>query len=357
MEQNRNMEFVRVSAAYENLDEALDSISSAGPELANGLTNHAPMAIEALCALGRGDAVGKWLDHYRPRLIERSPHRQRIDTNWHTALGRLELFSDWQSFFENELQESSWTEVLDRWMTRLAPGFSASATHGPIRVGHAVRALSLSVTSVRLHEFAGALAYWASTYQTLPSDLSPRSTIATPREAIRNVPIIPAEKRRFHGSITSSLEVLDEIPEFASVIGIVDLSGDEASVLSELTETFAAVYAANARDVLSTIVLIHGVTSLAATRNITPHVRLETRAQLLRYAWQSASALYAAFGERPEAEFEMPHDSFEALTDAAIATNDEHAIKFIEACARENAIQKSPLYPVAARHAVTVLGK
>jgi hypothetical protein len=244
-------------------------------------------------------------------------------------------------------------------MTRLAPGFSAAATHGPIRVGHAVRALSLSVTAVRLHELAGALAYWASTYQTLPSDLSPRSTIATPREAIRNVPIIPTEKRRFHGSITSSLEVLDEIPEFASVIGIADLSGDAASVLSELTETFAAVYAANAHDTLSTIVFVHGVTSLGATRNITAHVQRETAAQLLRYAWQSASALYAAFGERPRpaVEVELPQDSFEALTDAAIATNDEHAIKFTEACARENAIKKSRLYPVAARHAVSVLGE
>src|SRR5438876_11290289 len=39
-------------ASYEALDEALESIAFAGPELENEQTNHAPMAIEAFCAVG-----------------------------------------------------------------------------------------------------------------------------------------------------------------------------------------------------------------------------------------------------------------------------------------------------------------
>ena len=55
-------------ASYEVMDEVLELISFAGPELANGLTNHAPMTIEALCAIGRGDAVLSWIDGYRTGL-------------------------------------------------------------------------------------------------------------------------------------------------------------------------------------------------------------------------------------------------------------------------------------------------
>jgi hypothetical protein len=346
-------------ASYEPLDAALESISSAAPELANGFTNHAPMVIEALCAMGRGDAVARWLAGYRPQLISASAVRQRItDLNWRTAIARLDRFSDWQAFFDRQFLASPWTDVLDRWTMRLAAGFSAAATHGPIRVGHAVRAMTVAETPIRLHELARALSYWAATYQTLPSDLSIGRVTATPLEAIRSVPILPQQKRRFAGSITSSLESLDEFPPVAPVIGLADLSGEPAAVLSELAETFARVFVANAHDALSTVVFIHGVTSIAAARTITPHVGSEARRELLRYTWQSACALYAAFGVRPGPahEIEGLEQSYETLIDAAIATGDEHAIKFCEACAREDAIKASPVYRAAVQHAVAVLG-
>jgi len=46
---------------YTVLDEALEVLASAGPDLRNGMSNHAPMAVEALCALGRSDAALPWL--------------------------------------------------------------------------------------------------------------------------------------------------------------------------------------------------------------------------------------------------------------------------------------------------------
>jgi Questin oxidase-like len=149
------------------------------------------MAIEALCAMGRGDAIATWLTGYQPQLLPCSATRLRItDLNWRTALGRLDRFSDWQAFFNDQFQASYWFEVLDRWTKRLAPGFSAAATHGPIRVGHAVQALTAAETPARLHELASALSYWAATYQTLPSDFSVGQVTAKPFEAIRSVPIV-----------------------------------------------------------------------------------------------------------------------------------------------------------------------
>ena len=102
---------------------------------------------------------------------------------------------------------------------------------------------------------------------------------------------------------------------------------------------------------------VHGVTSLAAARTLTLHVGSNAADQLLRYAWQSSCALYAAFGRRPRParEFDPAQESYEALVDRAIATGDEHAIKFADACAREDAIKCSPRYRLALLHAVGTL--
>ena len=50
------------------LDNALDTLARYGPDLANGNFNHAPMVAEALCALGRPEAVMPWIERYRARL-------------------------------------------------------------------------------------------------------------------------------------------------------------------------------------------------------------------------------------------------------------------------------------------------
>ncbi|HXQ20300.1 MAG TPA: questin oxidase family protein [Candidatus Acidoferrales bacterium] len=341
------------------MDEALEFLAPYGPDLSNGLTNHAPMAAEALCALGRAAAVMPWLDGYRKLLAPRPAPRQRIGhEDWRSALGRLDRFADWTAFFEAELQEAAWREVAARWTMNLAPAICASATHGVIRVGHAVRSLVQSESPVRIHELAEALGYWAACYQTLPT-APPRMSggAAPPHEAIARVPVVPQEQRHFTGTIVSSLEALDEFPAFAPVIGMIDTTAPPAELLSDLTETFARVYLANVHDVLSTIVFIHGVTSVAAVRSILPVVDEAAARAAIRYGWQAGCALYTAFGTRPapDGAIEPPRENRETLIDMAITNGDEHAIKFTEACLREHALNPSPAYLAAARNALDML--
>jgi hypothetical protein len=154
-----------------------------GPDLANGLTSHGPMAAEALCALGRPDAVLPWVERYRQGMLPRPPARERIvPERWRDALAQENRFTDWSTFFALELAEAPWRAVLDRWVARLAPGI-CSATHGVIRVGHAVRGLE-SGTPPRVRELADALASWASTYQELRRP-GLHSAADEPRDAIR----------------------------------------------------------------------------------------------------------------------------------------------------------------------------
>ena len=346
-------------ASYAPLDDALERLSGYGPGLANGNFNHAPMVAEALCALGRPDAVTPWIERYQARLLPRATVGDRIDpAAWRAALGQRDRFAAWSALFAEELREAAWREVLDRWVARLAPGVSAAATHGAIRVGHAVRALAAGETPPRLAELADALASWASSYGQLPAPDNFDSGRLTPREAIARVPIIPIERRR-PGNIAAALNGLDEFPEFAPVIGLVDLADDIGGLLAELTDLFARIYLANVSNGLTAIVFIHGVTSLTALGHIAPEVSEATARRLLRYGWQAGCGLYAAFGNGSGFADAVPPEPLDAptLIDRAVAHGDEHVIKFTEACLGRDGRDSSPAYRTAAANVLNAIGR
>ncbi|GAB3949236.1 hypothetical protein GCM10027614_47670 [Micromonospora vulcania] len=59
--------------------------------------------------------------------------------------------------------------MLGTWWPRLLPGIAAGATHGVIRVGHAVRALDTpDAGPQRRTELGQALGYWAARWQPVP---------------------------------------------------------------------------------------------------------------------------------------------------------------------------------------------
>jgi hypothetical protein len=344
--------------SYASLDDALETLSVYGPELKNGNTNHAPMVAEALCAMGRPDAVMPWIARYRDRMLPRPTVREAIrGEEWRSALGKRDRFADWAAFFGQQLQEAPWSQVLDRWVGRLAPGFCAAATHGVIRVGHAVRSLAAVETSYRVHELRDALASWAATYQELPTSGDVTNATMTPHEAISKIPVIQPGNRRNLGNITASLTMLDDFPEFAPVIGLIDPGGELGPLLAELTDVFARVYLANANNVLTTIVFIHGVTSLAALGTIIPEVDDRIARSALRYAWQSVCGLYACFGSETAiaGDIELRELDEDETADRSIVNGDEHVIKFTEACLRRHARCPSPAYLAAVEKAFGIM--
>ena len=129
------------SASAGTLDEAYERLHATGPEFDGFLSNHGPMAAEAMVRHGHSDLVGSWLDVYMRRLEEFPRGLGPIGTGWQEALGDLRWVADWTAFFRAEISERPWREVLNAWWPRLLPGVVAAATHGVIRVGHAVRAL------------------------------------------------------------------------------------------------------------------------------------------------------------------------------------------------------------------------
>jgi Questin oxidase-like len=340
---------------YDVYDDALDELASYDIALKNGNSNHAPMVAETLCALGHPEAVGPWLSLYRPRLQLRAIAGERIAGEaWREALGRRDRFADWAVFFAGELETDPWQSALDRWVGRLAPGFCAAATHGVIRVGHAVRGLAQGETPSRRRELGDALASWAATWQTLPEGNAAPGAAMRPEQAIRDVPLLPAARRR-PGNIVTALSALADFPEFVPVAGWIDLKGPVAPQIVELCELFARIYLANARDIPTTIAFIHGVTSLAALGHIAREVGETTARLTLRYAWQSGCALYACYGAAPPALGAPVGGDSGGLAERAIANGDEHVIKFTEACLSRNQLAASPVYAAAAAHVADMI--
>jgi hypothetical protein len=338
----------------DRFDDALVILDGAGPEYAGGLANHGPMAAEALFALERAEAVVPWTERYRRRLGDEPAPGSPVDrAAFREALGQMRRYPDWLALFLGEFREGPWKPAVDRWVSELAPGFAGAATHGVIRVGHAVRALARLDVPGRRKELARGFAYWASTHQTLPVKETWPAHL-TPEQALAHVPRVPPDVRPT-GSISQGLKLVATLPEFPAVISLVD-AGLPESFVPALGETFARVFLAGTKASGRTIALIHAVTGPAAAGLIVPHVSSRTAARLLACAWQACAAMYAVWGRPPEpAEAGPPRASREELVEAAVKSGDEHAIKFTEACLRLDAAKPSPAYRAAAARAVELL--
>ena len=340
------------------LDDALEILKDTGPEYRGGLSNHGPMAAEALASLGRKGDVVAWTERYRKQLLERPPRRQAIPRkDFRDAMGDFSRFADWVTFFEEELKETDWRAVLGRFSGELAPGFIGVAAHGIIRVGHAARGLAAEDTVPRRRELVDALAYWASRYQTLPENHEPSSGLI-PSQALAHLELLPERLRKNGSLITTEVADLAGFPPFAKVPDLVDASAEPAALLSDLTETFARMYLEHVEPSGSVIALLHAVTGPAAVRSLLPVADRATAALLLRYAWQGAAALYMRYGAvvkpSPAAARKT---TWEEVVERSVQGGDEHAIKLCEVCRSENAIRPSPVYLAAADDASRRLGR
>ena len=332
----------------DTIDEALEILHRTG-DATNGNFNHGPMVAETLHVLGRGDEAIPWVERYKTRLQDHpEAHHPISREDWHELLGDRRRVGDWILFFDRELAEAPWPEVLNQWVPRLAPGLMAAAGHGLIRTSHAVRSLGAAETPQRLHELAEGLGYWSGRYQLLPGSPSGRDTRHSPQVALAHVQRIHGPVFNAEGAITAQIKGLEHEPSFAGAIDLADTSGDLSQLISDLTETFARVYMGNDRGLIA---FVHSVTAPSALRNLLPYISEAAARLAARYAWQGCAAIYAWYSIRlPSftAEFTPPAEHHEDLIDRAVAAGGAHSIKLTEACLREHALNPKPVYLSAA---------
>ncbi|MFE3487784.1 MULTISPECIES: questin oxidase family protein [Streptomyces] len=308
------------------LDEALERIHLSGPERDGWLSNHAPMAVEALVRHGQASAVHRWLDRYGPKLEEMPDAGSPVTArNWHEALGDPRRVADWTAYFEREAAERPWREVLVEWWPRLLPGIAAGATHAVIRVGHSVRTLLAGEESApRVRELAHALGYWAARHQPLP-ELRPLGPAPSAAAALDRVPPVPGQS----GGIRERFARLTGFPVWPAQENV---SAEAArGALRELVRASTHRYATRAHG--EPIMLVHAATAPNAVLRTLPALPDELWAPSLRAAWAASAAVTAAYAPRAAAPGPASASDTPAageLFARAAAHGDDHTIKFAD---------------------------
>jgi hypothetical protein len=263
------------------LDEAYERMAQTDFELPNGFVNHGPMACEALVALGRDDQVDGWARWFTnavgagPSAVGPNP---RSPFDWRDALGAYQRLPEWLGFYQELLDNSTWTSVVEVWVPRLMPGLASALFHGAIHTAHAVRAVSAADTEPRRAELARSLAYWSARFR-------------------------PGQ----------------------------DLGADEefADVRDDLIESAAegASRYATRRSILD----LHGVTGAMAVDILLDHISPAAATDALHQLRAEHAAMYLGVTASVPEETLVWNDDW---IDASAHSGDAHQVKLVEACRR-----------------------
>ncbi|MGW2018099.1 questin oxidase family protein [Streptomyces sp. NPDC001927] len=303
------------------LDEALQRLHAHGPERLGRLTNHAPMAVEALVHRGQARTVHRWLDRYRHKLEDMpAPHTPVTAATWREALGDTARITDWARFFERETAERPWRDVLAEWWPRLLPGIAGGSTHPVIRTGHAVRTLlTTEETAPRRAELAHALGYWAARSLPLPP-ITPLAPAPTAAAALDSVPPVP----RQDGGMRDRLPQLTAFPSWGATA-----DPDTAHhLLTELVTAATHRYATHGHG--EPIMLVHAATAPNAVLRTLPGLPRELWPASLAAAWAASAAVTAAYTPREPHSYSRTGLIADEVFERAAAHGDDHTIKFTD---------------------------
>jgi hypothetical protein len=329
----------------EILDEAYQRLHETGPEFGGWLSNHGPMAVEAMARRGHADGVDGWLESYLPRLEDFPRGSGPIGADWREALGDPKRIADWTVYFRQETGERPWREVLGTWWPRLLPAAIASATHGIIRVGHAVRALTADGDDpVHVVELAHGLAYWAARWQPIPGagplapsaggnrpPGPPRSTAPAlaPGAALAAVPRIADQSGGFRTRLPRLADLAGWPAALAAPIPG-ESPADIQAWVADLAD--AAVFGYLEYGHGSPVMLVHAATAPTAVLRTLPALDQELWAPSAAAAWEAAAVITSVYAPsapaRPDKLPAAPDP--ETAFARAVDHGDEHVIKFAD---------------------------
>ena len=285
------------------VDEALERFHAAADEYGGGLSNHGPMAVDALTRLGAVDEVRPWAARYSRRLDPFDGPVPVVDL------------------------DEPWEAVVRREVPGLVRGAVSEAGHGAIRTAHAVAMLAEADTPPRRMELARALSYWRRTYDEIEAG-PPVIGATSVRDALGSVASLSPPPPGL-GLISDRVRALGPVPVFdASLDAVVD----------------AAAGALLASRPSSTIALVHAVTTPVALSVLAPFAP-----GVEREAWLVAAALIAGYADALDPVVDGEVDVDDAVG-RAVESGDEHAIKLAAAClGRPDRVHAAATAAVAAR--------
>lgn len=292
------------------------------PEYDAGLSNHRPMALLALQRLGADAArLQAWAAAYEARL-QPAPAAEAWPTGdaWTGRLGDPSAWPVYRDLFAQWITHEGAAETLEQVLPALMPGVGAAAFHGPIRVAAAAR-------SGHPDELADALASWASRW--LPLGPLPAGDGPEPDpEAILRRLCAGRSKQRL--IVDRMAEAARDTTLHAELARLAIVDAQDGAPADALLQRLARL-AAKAYALSGNFTALHLVTGCHAM-----HVLLRfaaDRGAALCAFWQAYGVAVVAAQLKPKPP--VPLRPWPELVAAAIAHDDEHVIKLVEACREE----------------------
>lgn len=319
--------------AEDAIDAALRLLADHEPVYRGGLSDHGPMAVDALARLGGAWEVSAWACRYAERLEPARPEtRER------------------RAVLLDRVQRQGWKGVVGDVVPLLLPGMGAGAFHCAIRVAHAVRLLSARDAPERRVELAAALAYWIDARLPLgppprvDGDHDPRAVLAT------LPPPPPAEGRWLIGDRARHAAAA---PGFAAHVDGVELPDEPVAALRAL--------AGLGRDLLlaqphAPIVYVHLITGPQAVAALVPLLDRTAAQEAVACTWQALAAIHAAYHEPGGDPGDEGHRDWASVVRAAVDSGDEHAIKGALACLEGDHHESDPRWRRAASRLARIAG-
>lgn len=337
------------------LDAALRRLHGTDPEFKGGLSNHGPMAAEALEALGAPERIAAFVEGYAERLEPMSSAEPVSERQWSRALGQPGARAGWIAYFEQRLAENEPQQVVAEAAPRLASGVAGAAFHGLLRAGHAFRAWGSRESEPRRAELAHGLGYWAARHLPLPGEPGRRAERGQgPLATLARTPLVEPSDRARGGLIFTRFAVLEGREGFVRAVETYDpdaMTPDEA--LDELALVTARAYLASSGG--PRFVYLHGITSTAALRLLLPALPEDAQRTAVAHQVAAIAAVHATHGDPSWAldhASAAPSVEPAAIVQQAISSDDDHTIKLVEAALREHRRRGAPELHAVAAHRV-----
>lgn len=318
-----------------SLNTLLDRAQRFAPEYAVRMSNHLPMALVALYALGASDEQMERGFTNASRRLERAPPETPPAAEWQSFLGQPDAFAAMRARFIREITGHGASAALRAALPSLIDGAGGNAFHGLIRT-------ALAVTANHDHELASGLAHWACAHMPLETSQPVTESSATSSDVRRWL----AELGLATAGWKSNADLISDRMRLYSEIGAFQRHCKRLAVgdssLRELA-SIALQHYLRSRN----FTVLHLITGTHAMRILTPYFD-DPLIAVRHYAVAFAAGIAASGIDAEAAALPVTLKSWETLKNIACNADDEHVIKLIYASQEEFRVTGDDRYRAAA---------
>lgn len=297
------------------------------------MSSHLPMALIALFKMGASEQkLDDFYKRYSRRLKEKPADTLQITkSNWQDHLGTHNHNKAYQDFFTKEVADLGVEQCLKTYLPDLMPGLSGGAFHPMIR-------LSYALDMDHEGEVVEALSAWAIAYLPLPemtdqkSDIKENAGIAEILDHIANDDVLNADIVEGN-NISGKIDKISQKSVFQKHLNNIQMT--DPKILDDISDKMAHLF-----DKTRGFTVLHGLTSAQAMRDMLPYLNQKDTSKALTTYVRAAMAAYVSVGS-PKLEISIPKapeqtKSWSEIFNKAVAFDDDHKIKLVYSCYKEN---------------------